>query len=108
MQLPWSEKTFQNLKPWLFEGDYESYSIPDYLSTLVKWIIVGPKNKIDESPKKQDTIDISVRNTSEIIIKSFKTKRQVNYVTDNTFRTSQLSLETLFSVGLGLYLHQRL
>ena len=44
-------KDLLKLEQWLFEGDYENYSIPDSLSTLVRWIIVGPKIESTRVPK---------------------------------------------------------
>ena len=74
------------------------------MTALLKWIIVGPKSNIDLCAIKKKAIDTSVRNISEIIMNSVKTKRQVKYQSQSShFRKS---LETAFTVGLGLYIHQ--
>ena len=32
----------QNLDPWLFEGSYDTFVVPDSLKTLIKWVTIGP------------------------------------------------------------------
>ena len=86
---------------WSFTGSFNDFEIPETLTTLLRWIIIGPKLKVDLSPKKKESVDVAVRNIGEIIVQSVKSKRQVNYNSNNgDFRSS---VETPFSVGLGLY-----
>ena len=98
-------KDILNNQPWNFTGNFEDFELPVTLKSLLQWIIIGPKSSIDMCPKKKEAIDITVRNIGEIIVNSVKTKRQASYNSANdTFRDS---VETPFSVGLGLYVHQQ-
>ena len=90
---------------WTFTGDYTGFEAPTSLTALLKWIIIGPKVGIDLCPKRKVAVDTSVRNLAEILMNSVKTERQVDYQSKTGgFRKS---LETPFSVGLGLYMHQK-
>ena len=78
--------------------------MPDALETLIKWIIVGPKNVIDESPKKAKSVDDSV--IWKLILKGVKTNKQVSHVTNEDFRNTNIS-ETPLTVGLGQKTHHK-
>ena len=92
-------------KKWNFSGSFEGFNIRTSLLAFLKWVVLGPKSDIDLSPKRKENVDTTVRNISEVIMKSVKTKRQVNYNTiSGNFRNN---VETPYLVGLGLYIHQK-
>ena len=91
---------------WKFSGNYEGFEIPKSPQCLIKWIIVGAT---DPKHRNFDKTDVKVDNTSQIIMKSIKTSRQVNYkpVSPSTsVFESRLHSETPFAVGLGLHVHK--
>ena len=51
---------------WSFSGNYEGFEIPVTLQSLLKWIIIFPKENIDMAPKKKDAIDT----TEKILVRS--------------------------------------
>ena len=91
---------------WRFTGNFEGFEIQKSLQCLIKWIIVGAT---DPQHRNFDKIDVKVDNISQIIMKSIKTSRQVNYkpVSPSTsILKSRLHSETPFAVGLGLHVHK--
>ena len=52
---------------WSFTGSFNDFEIPETLTTLLRWIIIGPKLKVDLSPKKKESVDVAVRNIGEIM-----------------------------------------
>ena len=96
-------------KPWLFEGDFEGFTVPKSLHQLIKWIVLGAKHQIGDSTRSLHEADVTVNNICQIIMKATKTTRQVRYkpaVTSNASFRSKLHSETPFSVGLGLHIHK--
>ena len=92
---------------WKFTGNFEGFEIPKSLQCLIKWIIVGAT---DSKHRNFDKIDVKVDNISQIIMKSIKTSRQVNYkpVSPSTsIFKSRLHSETPFAVGLGLHVYKQ-
>ena len=46
---------------WNFKGSFDNFTLPSYLSLLLRWILVGPNKEISgESRKKSVEKDISV------------------------------------------------
>ena len=89
---------------WKFDGDFSGFDLPVSLSSLLRWIIVGPKNTVDTILKK-NSIDNCVDNIAQIIVKASKSDRQVKHKSspDANFREV---VETPFSVGLGIHVHK--
>ena len=76
----------QKSQRWKFHGSFENFkffriNIPKNLSSLVRWILTGPKDITDTRKK---AFDISVTNIYQIIMGSIKSNRQVNYKTVST------------------------
>ena len=90
---------------WKFTGDFEGFHLPRTLRSLLQWIVFGPNENIDNSPKKKHSVSKSLHNISQIIVKSTKTKRQMDYIPTSEvgFRDS---VETPFAVGLALHVHK--
>ena len=91
---------------WKFTGNFEGFEIPKSLQRLIKWIIVGAT---DPKHRNFDKIDVKVDNISQIIMKSIRTSRQVNYkpVSPSTsIFKSRLHSETPFAVSLCLHVHK--
>ena len=86
-------------KPWIFEGDFEGFTVPKSLHQLIKWIVLGAKHKIGDSVRSLHEADIAVDNICQIIMKTTKTTRQVRY------KPAVIS-NTPFAVGLGLHIHK--
>ena len=71
------------------------------LTSLIPWILIGPKAMNDAIEK---SIDISVTNTCQIVMSSIKSKSQIiNEIVFTYNPTYQRSIETSFFVGLALY-----
>ena len=95
----------QSHQKWKFTGTYSDFIEPNLLSTLIKWILIGPnENLYNENRIKRVENATSV--VTQLIVQSFKTKRQVHYepVDSSTRGIFQMN-ETPLSVGLGLYVH---
>ena len=60
-------------RDWNFSVRYDDFQFPQSLSCLIKWIIAGPKDGCEQ------IIERAIRNTTQIIMSSMKTPRQVNY-----------------------------
>ena len=88
-----------------FKGGFDWYELPTSLKYLLKWIIIGPKVDVYLCPKKKESIDNVVKTIGEIIAKSVKTKKQVSY--NNEKASFRDSIETPFSVDLGMCIHQQ-
>ena len=67
-----------NHRSWKFDGDFSDFDIPDSLSVLLRWLIVGPQLEIDSTAKEQ-SVNTIVNNISQIIIKATKSNRQVRH-----------------------------
>ena len=52
-------------QPWIFDGSFEDYQPPDMLRTLIKWIITGPKNRIETDLRKTQ-VDKTVNNITQL------------------------------------------
>ena len=92
---------------WKSTGNFEGFEIPKLLQCLIKWILVGAT---DPKHYNFEKIDVKIVNISQIIMKSIKTSRQVNYkpVSSSTsIFKSRLHSETPFAVGLGLHIQKK-
>ena len=75
--------------------------VPKILTSLIPWILIGPKGMNDAIEK---WIDISVTNICQIVMSSIKSKSQIiNEIVFTYNPTYQRSIETSFFVGLALY-----
>lgn len=90
---------------WKFDGNYTGFDCPTALSSLLRWVILGPKTNIDSSCVKKKSIDNRVDNISQIIVKATKSRKQITHSTqpESDFRDVT---ETPFAVGLGLHVHK--
>ena len=92
---------------WKFKRTFQTFTLPLLLNKLEQWILID---------SRQNTQNISCRDSAEnvtsivtqMIYQSFKTRRQVKYEPKvETSGAMTSNIETPFSVGLGLYLHQK-
>ena len=92
---------------WNFKGSFDNFTLPSYLSLLLKWILVGPNKEISgESRKKSVDKDISV--ISQLVLQAVKTKKQVDYKQQGQLNdVCYVTKETPFSVGLGLHMYNK-
>ena len=68
---------------------------------------VGPNDLSELTDGRKQTIGSAIRNTTQTILSSMKTPRQVNYhPKQDSNRTFLDGVETPFSVGLALYVHK--
>lgn len=61
---------------WQYKGNFTDFEAPVLLSTLVKWLIVGP-HVTWENIIRADKIDKAVSIVTQLVMQSFKTNRQV-------------------------------
>ena len=92
---------------WKFTGSFNDFVVPTHLETLLRWIIVSPNVSLYKG-ERQRSVDKSVLVTSQLVMQSFKTSRQVRYEGKaESNRGMNSTIETPLSVGIGLYIHQK-
>ena len=95
-----------NCQNWQFVGSVEGFDILQSLTSSLKWIICGPKESLDVKTKREQSVDNSIRNISQIIIDSTKTKRQLNHISvTDSGRDFYNVIETPFTLGLAFHVH---
>ena len=68
----------QSQEKWKFTGTFANFKEPELLSTLIKWILIGP-NEVVEYEDRRKTVENTTLIVTQHIMQSFKTKRQVQY-----------------------------
>ena len=92
---------------WKFEGSFSNFTVPKALSTLLKWILIGPSVELSETSENTE-LNKMISVISQVLMQAVKTKRQVQYnPKDGSDGSTYNTKETPLSVGLGLFLHQR-
>ena len=94
---------------WVFTGTFNDFENPSILHTLLKWILLGTSNHVENKTRRKG-IDRSISVACQYIIQSTKTSRQVNYKPqENVNRNREISctVETPLNVGTGIYIHQK-
>ena len=94
---------------WVFTGTFNDFENPPMLHTLLKWILLGTSNHV-ENETRRNGIDCSISVACQYIIQSTKTSRQVNYKPqENATRNLEISctVETPLNVETGIYIHQK-
>ena len=92
---------------WQFDGLFDGFHLPLTLQSLLRWIIVGPKDKFRSNDIKEHAIDKSIQNIGQILMSTTKTKRQVQYASQkNSQRKFHNSKEIPFTVGLAIHIHK--
>ena len=77
-------KELLTMKNWHFEGSFDDFSVPKYLSLLIKWIWIAPEKSLSDEERMGSVIrDVSI--ICQLIQKATKTKRQVDYQAASTF-----------------------
>ena len=100
-------KELLTMKNWHFEGSFNDFSVPKYLSLLIKWILIGPE-KILSDEERMGSVNRDVSIICQLIQKAMKTKRQVDYQATSTFTKGVYqTTETPLSVGLGLHVYTK-
>ena len=88
---------------WVFNGSFGKFTLPPLLSTLLRWILVGPTESI-ENEKRELGIEQVTSIVSQVVMQCMKSKRQFQYDSHHKMRST---VETPLNVGIGLYIHQR-
>ena len=94
---------------WVFTGTFNDFENPPILHTLLKWILLGTSNHVENETRRKG-IDRSISVACQYIIQSTKTSRQVNYKPqENVTRNREISctVETPLHAGTGIYIHQK-
>ena len=67
-------KELLSLIEWKFEGSIENYKCPQILTSLVKWIIAGPKINIDATSKEMsvDRSSINIVQENKALVKALE------------------------------------
>ena len=63
---------------WKFKGTYQTFTLPPLLNKLVQWIVIGPRENI-QNISRRDSAENVTSIVTQMIYQSFKTRRQVNY-----------------------------
>ena len=93
----------------VFAGTFNDFENPPILHTLLKWILLGTSNHVENETRRKG-IDRSISVACQYIIQSTKTSRQVNYKPqENVTRNREISytVETPLNVGTDIYIHQK-
>ena len=77
--------------------------MPPLLSTLLRWILVGPTDCIENESRKLG-VDQVTSVATQVVMQCVKSKKQISY--DSSHEMSS-TIETPLNVGIGLYIHQR-
>ena len=92
---------------WKFSGSFSDFTAPTQLSTLIRWIVFGPKCGTENMPEKNFIKKIS-DTVTRVVMQNFMSKRQVNYEPKSLHERDSMysKCETPLNVGVGLYLNQ--
>ena len=85
----------------VFAGTFNDFENPPILHTLLKWILLGTSNHVENEARRKG-IDHSISVACQYIIQSTKTSRQVNYKPqENVNRNCEVSytIETPLNVN---------
>ena len=75
----------------VFAGTFNDFENPPVLHTLLKWILLGTSNHVENEARRKG-IDHSISVACQYIIQSTKTSRQVNYKPqENVTRNREIS-----------------
>ena len=89
-----------------YKNASDTYNKSLVAASLIRHDILN-KNRwkfaVSLNAKKKKNVDVQIKNISEIVITSTKSKKQVN----NASGEFRENVETPLSVGLGLYIHQQ-
>ena len=91
---------------WTFQGSFADYVVPQRLYTFIKWIIEGPHSTV-QTDRKQAVLQKSASNIEQDIVSTFKSDRQMKYVSPIAEDKFKPSSETAFSLGVSLLLHKQ-
>ena len=94
---------------WVFTGTFNDFDNPPMLHTLLKWILLGTSNHVENETRRKGN-DRSISVACQYIIQSTKTSRQVNYKPqENVTRNREISctVERPLNVGTGIYIYQK-
>ena len=96
----------ETMAKWNFQGSFSDFSSLVQLSTLLRWIILGPVNA-PENKVRQRSVKKTVEFITQAVTQSFMTKRQATYKSQSSHDSFVYSkIETPLNVGIGLHLHQ--
>ena len=97
----------QGLEKWSFTGSFSDFPDPLLLSTLIRWILVGPHELVTHAARKTD-VDHAVSSVTQLLVQSFRSQRQLMYKpVHSTNREMNQTRETPLSVGIGQLIHQK-
>ena len=86
---------------WVFTGTFNDFENPPILHTLLKWILLGTSNHVENETHRKG-VDRSISVACQYIIQPIKTSRQVNYKPqENVAQNREISsaVETLLNVN---------
>ena len=86
---------------WVFAGTFNGFENPPILHTLLKWILLGTSNHVENETRRKG-IDRSISVACQYIIQTTKTSRQMNYKPqENVTRNREISyiVETPLNVN---------
>ena len=92
---------------WVFTGTFNDFENPPMLHTLLKWILLGMSNHVENKTRRKG-IDSSISVACQYINQSTKTSKQVNYKPQkNVTRNRKISstVDSALNVGTGIYIH---
>ena len=97
----------EKMNKWKFSGSFSDFTAPTQFSTLIRWIVFGPKCSTENMSKKNFIKKITDVVT-QVVIQSFMSKRQVTYDPKTSVERDSMysKMETPLNVCVGLYLHQ--
>ena len=92
---------------WEFTGTFDDFQLPQHLSLLIKWILIGPNKKMSGDGRERN-VEKDISLITQLSMQTIKSNRQVNYQPYQLYKSeSQITKETPLPVGLGLYIYQK-
>ena len=92
---------------WEFTGTFDDFQLPQHLSFLVKWILIGPNKEMSGDGGEKGMLK-RISLIAQLFMHTIKSNRQVNYQPHQLYKNeSYITRETQLSVGLGLHIYQQ-
>ena len=70
-----ARKDIMEERQWKFCGSFSGFEVPKSLSTLLEWILVGPKTSYSDNSIKKTAIDNCINNIAQIVMIATKSRK---------------------------------
>ena len=91
---------------WEFTGTFDDFQLPQHLSLLIKYILIGPNKKMTGDGRERN-VEKDISLITQLFLQTIKSNRQVNQPYQLYKNESYITRETPLSIGLGLHIYQK-